>query len=133
MGYVPGYIATITVNGQAYNPDASSATYTLTRSALDKTKLGQDRNTFLSGLGSAALDMTLHLNTTTAVALNTAYETVDPVGFVFRPGALGTHDAGQYSGDCIVTDYSMVGDADGEWDVQLTCQPTGAFTFTAPI
>jgi len=132
MGYIAGYIATITVNGQVYHPDASSATYDLTRDTLDRTKLGEDRRTYLSGLGDATLDMELHLNTETAVALNTAYESTVPVGFVFRPGALGTTDAGQYAGEVLISDYSMAGDADGEWDVSLSCQGTGAFTYTAP-
>ncbi len=133
MGYIAGYIATITINGTSYHPDASSATYTLTRDALDKTKLGQDRRTYLSALGDATLDVELHLNTETAVALNTAYEQTVPVQFTFRPGALGTTDAGQYDGDCIITSYGMAGDADGEWDVSLSCQATGAFVYTAPI
>ena len=133
MGYIAGYIATITINGQAYHPDTSSATLDLTRDTLERTKLGEDRRTYLSGLGDATLDASLHLNTDTAVALNLAYESTVPVGFVFRPGALGTTDAGQYTGEIIVSDYSLAGDADGEWDVSLTGQGTGAIVYTAPV
>ena len=133
MGYIAGYIATITIDGVSHHPDTSSATYSLVRDALDKTKLGTDRRTYLSGLGDATLDMQMHLNTDTAVALNTAYESATPVSFIFRPGALGTTDAGQYEGTLIITDYSMAGDAEGEWDVSLTGQGTGPITFTAPV
>jgi hypothetical protein len=132
MGYIAGYIAEIVVNGTTINPDTSSATYALTRDAMNRTKLGSDRATYIVGLGDATLDAQLHLNTDTAVTLNTAYESTVPVTFIFRPGALGINDAGQYSGEAIITDYSMAGDADGEWDVSLTAQATGAFVYTPP-
>ena len=45
MGYIQGYIATISVDGTVVSPITSSATLALTRNAIDKTKLGQDRVT----------------------------------------------------------------------------------------
>lgn len=132
MGYIQGYIATISVDTTVVSPITSSATLALTRNAIDKTKLGQDRVTRLSALGDANLDVQMHLDTEQMVALNDAYESTVPVAYVFRPGALGTHDAGQYAGDCIITDMSIAGDSEGEWDVSLNAECTGQYVYTQP-
>jgi len=131
--FIEGYLATITINGVAYEPYTSDATLSLTRDAIDKTKLGQDRRNYVSGLGDGTVDSTLHLATEFAVAINTAYESTVEVAVLFRPGALGTKDAGQYDGSGIITDFSQQGAADGEWDVSLAVQLSGDVTYTAPI
>ena len=87
--YVQGYIATITVDGTAHHPDASTATLTQTKVVIEKTKLGQRRKTKLSGLEDATIEMNLHANTATVVALENAYHSIDPVAVVFRRGELG--------------------------------------------
>ena len=133
MSFAAGYLASISINGVDYEDFSSSATLSTTRSALDKTKLGQDRNTYLSGLGDGTVDVQLHLDTTVAAAIETAYQATDPVAFVFRAGALGTADMGQHAGTGIIVDRSIVGDADGEWDCSMSLQCTGTITYTAPV
>jgi hypothetical protein len=119
--FIEGYLATITLDAIAYHPYSSDATLGLTRDAIDKTKLGEDRRTYLSGLGDGSIDATLHLATEFAVAIQTAYDKTTPLAYVFRPGALGTKD------------FSQAGAADGEWDVALSLQLTGQYTYTAPV
>jgi hypothetical protein len=131
--FIEGYLATITLDAVAYHPYSSDATLGLTRDAVDKTKLGEDRRTYISGLGDGTIDATLHLATEFAVAVQTAYDKTTPLAYLFRPGALGTKDAGQYEGGAIITDFSQAGAADGEWDVTLTLQLTGQYTYTAPV
>ena len=133
MGFVAGYIASITVNGTSLEDFTSSATRSAPRDALDKTKLGQDRRTYTTGLGDATIDVQMHMDTTVAAALEAAYEATVPVAYVFRAGAPGTTDLGQYSGTAIVTDFSIVGDADGEWDSSFALQGTGDYVYTAPV
>lgn len=133
MSFAAGYLASITINGVPYQDFTSSATLSTTRNAIDKTKLGQSRNTYLSGLGDATVDVQMHLDTTVAAAIEAAYESTTPVGWVFRAGALGVADMGQHAGNGIITDRSIAGDADGEWDVSLSIQSTGDVDYTAPI
>lgn len=133
MSFAAGYLASISINGVDYEDFSSSATLSTTRSALDKTKLGQDRNTYLSGLGDGTVDVQLHLDTTVAAAIEAAYQATDPVAFVFRAGATGTADMGSHAGTGIIVDRSIVGDADGEWDCTMSVQCTGTITYTAPV
>lgn len=133
MSFVAGYIASISVNGTSYEDFTSSATRSATRDALDKTKLGQDRRAYTTGLGDSTLDVQMHMDTTVAAAMEAAYEATDPVAYVFRPGALGTNDLGQYAGSGIITDFSIAGDADGEWDSSFTIQGTGDYTYTPAV
>ncbi len=133
MGFVAGYIASITINSVSYEDFTSSATRSATRDALDKTKLGQDRRTYLSGLGDASIDVQMHMDTSVAAAMEAAYEATEPIAYVFRAGALGTTDLGQYAGTGIITDFSIAGDADGEWDASFSLQGSGDYTYTAPV
>ena len=133
MGFVAGYIASISVDGTSYENFTSSATRSALRDAIDKTKLGQDRRTYVSGLGDSTIDVQMHMDTTVAAALEAAYESTVPVSYVFRAGALGTNDLGQYAGTAIVTDFSIAGDADGEWDSSFALQGTGDYTYTPPV
>lgn len=131
--FVAGYIATLTINSVDYQDFTSQATWAGTRDALDRTKLGESRRTYISALGDATIDAQLHLDTAVAAALEAAYEATEPIGYVFRAGALGATDTGQRAGDGIIVDMSIQGDADGEWDVSLSLQGTGPYTYTAPI
>lgn len=133
MSFSAGYLASITINGVSYEEFTSSATLSTTRAALDKTKLGQDRNTYLSGLGDGSLEVQMHLDTTVAAAIETAYQSTTPVAWVFRAGALGVADMGQHAGEGIITSRDIVGDADGEWDTSISIQATGDIAYTAPV
>ena len=133
MSFSAGYLASITINGVSYQDFTSSATLSTTRSALDKTKLGQSRNTYLSALGDGTLDVQMHLDSTVAAAIEAAYQSTIPVTWVFRAGALGVADMGQHAGDGIITTRDIAGDADGEWDCALSIQCTGEIAYTAPV
>jgi len=133
MGFSAGYLASITINSVSYEDFTSSATLSTTREALDRTKLGESRVTKTSGLGDGSLDVQLHLDTTVAAAIEAAYQATVPIAFVFRAGALGTTDMGQHTGDAIIVDRSIAGDADGEWDCSLSLECTGDITYTAPV
>ena len=133
MAYLPGYIATVSVDSVVISDDASDVSYTRSTNAIGSTRLGNPENTYISGLQDATLDATLHMDTGSMAALNAAYEKTVPVAYVVRPGALGVHDVGQWAGTGIITDYSPSGTADGEWDVAITLQGTGSVSYTSPV
>ncbi len=125
MGYLPGYVATITIAGVPVNDDASDVTYSLITDAIGKTPLGQTNRVYVNGLQDATLTATLHMSTENANALAAAQASTVPVAYVVRPGSLGALDVGQWSGVGIITAYDPTGSAEGEWDVAITLQGSG--------
>ena len=133
MAFIPGYLATISVDGTAINVFSSDASLSLTNEVLDKTTLGVPERVFITGLQSGTMDVTMHTDTAGIVSIQQAFVSTTPVTFVFRPGALGTHDAGQYSGDAIITDQTHQGAVDDNWSTTLSLQITGVVLYTAPV
>lgn len=128
---VPGYLASITVSGVTYSDFASSGTLSLSKDAVDKTKLGQRSRTKLATLKDGSIDVQVHMDTALAVAMYDAYEAIDPIVWVFRAGD-ATADLGSRTGDGIVVDTSYVGDADSEWNGTISIELTGDYAWTAP-
>jgi predicted secreted protein len=81
-------------------------------------------------LQDGTISINMHMDTTGMGLIQTAFADADPVAFVFRPGALSTADAGQWAGNCIVTDITMNGAVDDNWNVSLAAQITGTVTYT---
>jgi len=133
MGYLPGYIATVIVDGVPINDDASDVSYSRTAEALSKTPLGTSDKVYVNGQLDATMSATLHMSTENAALLNAAFEKTVPVTYTIRPGALGVNDVGQWDGTGIITSYDPSGSATGEWDVALSIQGTGAVAYTAPV
>ena len=133
MTFIPGYLSTISVNGNAINVFSSDASLTLVNEVLDKTTLGVPERVFIPGLQTGTMDASMHTDTAGQVEIQAAFVSGVPVTFVFRAGALGTHDAGQYSGDAIITDMTQSGGIDDNWSTTLSLQITGPVAYTAPV
>jgi len=133
MSLLPGYVATITVSGVAYHPTTNTASLTQSADIMDKTKLGQRRRTKLRGLGDASFTLGLHMDTDTMAAMMAAYESIDAVPVVMRPGALGEFDVGQWAGDGFVSNMTWDGTADGEFDVGMDIDMTNGYVYTQPV
>ena len=132
MSFIPGYLATISVNGTALNVFSSDASLSQQNETLDKTTLGVPERVFITGLKTGTMDVTMHLDTAGIIGIQAAFDALDPVTFVFRPGELGGNDAGEYTGDCIITDMTINGAVDDNWSVDIATQLTGPVPFTAP-
>ena len=132
MAFIPGYLSTISVNGSAINIYSSDASLSLTNEVLDKTTLGVPERVFITGLQSGTMDATMHTDTAGIVDIQAAFVATTPVTCVFRPGALGTHDAGSYGFDAIITDMSHNGAVDDNWSTTLSLQVTGPVAYTQP-
>jgi len=75
----------------------------------------------------------MHLDTAGIVAVQAAYDKTLPVVFVFRPGALGVNDAGEWGGSFLVTTLDISASVDDNWVMNLDGQITGAVAYTAPV
>lgn len=131
--YVPGYIATITINGTDLHPISGQGTFTQEARAITVTKLGQDSEVNLPGLRAGSLDCDLHLDTQTAVAIQAAVDATAPVAFVWRAGSLGVYDAGQHSGECVITSLAENADPETEWEWSLQARLSGPTAYTPPV
>lgn len=134
MSFIPGYLATISVDAQAINIWSTSASLTKTTNAIPTPVLGETHDTFINGKKATAMQATLHLDTAGLVALQAADDSTVPVVCVFRPGALGAStDAGSYTGDGIITEMVVAGGEDDNWSVDLSIQGTAVWPYTAPV
>ena len=133
MSFIPGYLASISVDGQALNIWSSDATLNKTTNAIPKTTLGLTDEVYINGMKDKSMDVSMHLDTAALVALQVADDSTVPVACVFRPGALGANDAGSYAGDGIITDLTLNGSVDDNWSVDISVQGTGPWPFTQPV
>ena len=133
MAFIPGYLATISVDGKAINLYSSDGSLSLTNETLDKTTLGVTERVFIPGLQSGTMDVTMHTDTAGIVDIQTAFSSTSVVTFVFRPGELGTADAGQYSGTGILSDLTHSGAVDDNWSTTISMQLSGPVLYTAPV
>jgi predicted secreted protein len=134
MSYIAGYLATISVNGDPINQWSSQASLAKTTNAISVGTLGETHQVYANGKKDTVMTATLHLDTSGLVQLQAADDATTPVDCVFRPGAIGVNtDAGQYNGVGIITDMTIAGGSDSEWDVDLTVQGSQEWPYTAPI
>ncbi len=133
MSFIAGYIATLTVDGGTVEIFTSDATLSLTNETLDKTTLGVSNRAYITGLQDGSIDISMHLDTAGIVIIQGAYDNTLPVAFVFRPGALGVNDAGQWAGSFIMSTMDITGSVDDNWSMNISGQVTGAVTYTAPV
>ena len=133
MAFIPGYLATITVNGTALNIWSSDATLVKTTNAIVKTPLGSTHTRRANGVKDTSMSVSMHLDTAALVLLQAADDATDPVACVFRPGALGGNDAGQYAGNGIITDMTINGPVDDNWSVSLEVEGDDEWPYTAPV
>jgi len=133
MAFIQGYLATITIDGTDLNVYSSDATLSLTNETIDKTTLGVSNRQYITGLQDGSIDISMHLDTDGIVSVQGAYDKTVPVTFVFRPGELGTADAGQWSGSMIITELAIPGQVDDNWQMNISGQVTGNVLYTAPV
>jgi len=133
MAFMQGYISTLTVGTVPVEVYSSSATITYTTNAIDVTTLGLANKVYINGLKDGTIEWTMHADTEGLGLLWSAHESTVAVAYVFRPGALGGPDAGQWAGECVVTSYSVVGAVDDNWVLELSGQLTGVPQRTEPV
>jgi len=133
MAFVQGYLSNIVVDGTQINVFASDATLSLTNETIDKTTLGVSNRQYITGLQDGSLDVSMHLDTVGIIAMQAAYDKTVTVTFIFRPGALGSADAGQWSGAMIITELSIPGQVDDNWQMNISGQITGSVLYTQPV
>lgn len=128
--FVQGYIATLTVNGSSLEPFSSAASLQKSTSPLNATTIGVVDEVNVPGLKSGAIEISMHLDTVGMGQVVAAEQATVPVAFVFRPGALGTKDAGQWNGDLIITELAIEASTDDNWQMNISAVTSGPVPYT---
>jgi len=133
MAFIQGYISSMTVNGTELNIWASAGELSKTTNAIPANTIGKSHAAYVNGKKDTVMSVTMHLDTTSLVALQAADDATVPVVCTFRPGALGTTDAGQYDGEGIITELRIGAQVESNWECDISVQGTGEWPFTPPV
>ena len=125
--FIPGYLATVTLNADNISAVGSVVSLTRTRNIMSKPVFGSPYAYSLGGQKVGAFDASGHLSTENMADLEAAFISDAPIAFSLQIGdAAGATDAGLYSGNCVVGDYTIEASADGEFDWSISATTSGA-------
>lgn len=132
MTYIPGYMATVLLDAEDIGVVGSVVSLNLSRNIQTKPVFGSAYAGSLAGQRSGQFSANGHITAEKIVALTGLFENDAPVTFSIQVGeAAGATDSGVYAGTCNVSNYTISGNADGEWDWSIQAATDGAVTYTA--
>lgn len=130
--FVPGYLGTVTLNAQDVSAIGSVVRLNKRRNVMTKPTFGNEWGFSLGGQKLGGFSASGHISAEQAAALETAFDQ-GSVDFSLQVGeATGATDAGLHEGTCVISDYTIEANADGEFDWSIDAQTHGAVTYTAP-
>jgi predicted secreted protein len=129
--FIPGYLGVVTLNAEDVSTIGSVVRLNKRRNVMTKPTFGNPWGFSLGGQKIGAFSANGHISTEKAAALETAFDT-GYVAFSLQVGeASGATDAGVHTGNCVISDYTIEGNADGEFDWSIDAQTSGTVTYTA--
>ena len=129
--FIPGYLGTVTLNADNISAVGSVVSLTRTRNIMPKPTFGSAYAFSLGGQKVGAFDASGHISVEKLPELEAAFVSDAPITFSLQIGdAAGATDAGLYSGNCVVGDFTIEASADGEWDWSISCTTSGVVTYT---
>ena len=129
--FIPGYLGTVLLNADNISTIGSVVSLTRTRNIMSKPVFGSPYAYSLGGQKVGAFDASGHVSVEQLSDLEAAFISDAPIAFSLQIGdAAGATDAGLYSGNCVVGDFTIEASADGEWDWSISCTTSGAVTYT---
>lgn len=129
MSFIPGYLGTVTINSQDISATGSVVRLALSRTVMTKPVFGSAWGKSLGGQSLGAFSASGHVDTEKVAALNTMFST-GAVTFSLQVGqADAATDGGLYSGTCVISNFTIEANADGEWDWSIEAQTDGTVTY----
>ena len=129
--FIPGYQATVTLNSIDITAIGNVVRLSKTKAVMTKAVFGNDYANALGGQKLANFSASGHIDFAQIGALETMFEAAS-IAFALQIGTANTPtDAGLYTGNCIVSGFTLEASADGEWDWSLDAQTTGDVTYAA--
>lgn len=132
--FIPGYLGTITINAEDVSAYGNVVSLNVNKNVIMKPVFGSAWQSAIQGQKSGSLSASGHVDATDAAAMFTALDTADSVTFAVQVGnAPDTTDGGIFSGNLIVSAYSISASAEGEWDWSVEGTFDGAVAYAAPL
>jgi predicted secreted protein len=128
--FIPGYLGTVLINAENVSAIGSVVRLNKRRNVMTKPTFGNPWGFSLGGQKIGAFSASGHISAEQAAALEAAYD-AGSVAFSLQVGeAAGATDAGVHTGNCVISDYTIEANADGEFDWSIDAQTTGTVTYT---
>jgi predicted secreted protein len=129
--FIPGYKATVTLNADNISASGSVVSLSQTRNLLAKPTFGSTHQHSLGGQRLGTFSANGHVSAEQVADLQSAFDSDAPIAFSLQIGdAAGPTDGGMYEGDCVLSDYTIEANADGEWDWSIEATTSGIITYT---
>lgn len=132
--WIPGYLGTIEIGTDDLSASGMVVGLAMTKNALDKPTFGDGYMARVSGMRDGTLTAQGHASggpDNELQKLFALFESVEPVAFSVQMGdPTNGPDGGIVSGNGIISDYSITGDATDEWEWSISMAFSGAYTYT---
>lgn len=130
MTFIPGYLGTVTINSDNVSAIGSVVRLSQTRNVMTKPTFGNAFGSSLGGQKLGGFSASGHISAEQIEDLQAAFDAAS-VAFSLQVGEGGqATDAGVYTGNCVISDFTIEANADGEWDWSLDAQTSGTITYT---
>ncbi len=131
--FIPGYLGTVLLNADDISAIGSVVSLSKTRNIMTKPTFGSPYAYSLGGQKLGSFSAQGHVSVEQIADIDNAFNSDAPIAFSLQIGdAAGPTDAGLYAGMCVLSDYTIEANADGEWDWSIEAQTSGEVTFAAP-
>lgn len=131
--FIPGWEATVLLNADDISAIGSVTSLSKTRNIMTKPTFGNQYSHSLGGQKVGSFSASGHVSAEQVSDLDSAFNSDLPIAFSIQIGTAGSAtDGGMYTGDCVLSDFTIEANADGEWDWSIEAQTSGTVTYTAP-
>lgn len=129
--FIPGYQTVVTLNSSDLSVIGSVTRLQKTRNVMTKPTFGQEWGFSLGGQKIGQFSASGHVSAELAAELEAIFGSDLPIAFSIQVGAAaGVTDAGLHNGTCVVSQYTIEANADGEWDWSIDAQTSGTIHYT---
>ena len=129
--FMPGYMASLTVDGDALDANLASGTMTLNKNIMTKAVAGDQFPSALAGLITGTISCSGHVSTEDVEKLVDAFESNAALTYIWQIGDVTAPDGGAFGGDLLVESLSVAFDVDDEWTFSMDAVLDGEATYTA--
>jgi hypothetical protein len=131
--FIPGYLGTVLLNADDISAIGSVVSLSKTRNIMTKPTFGSPYAHSLGGQKLGSFSANGHVSAEQVGDLDAAFNSDAPIAFSLQIGdAAGPTDGGLYTGECVLSDFTIEASADGEWDWSIEAQTSGEIVYTAP-
>lgn len=129
--FIPGWQSEISIMSEDLTVVGNVIGFARSRAANAKAVFGQPYRRELGGQASGTISVSGHFSQGKAQALESIFDSPDPVDFEMQAGTPGAStDAGVWTGSLVITGYNLDSSAEGEWDWSMEATLDGAPLFT---